>query len=123
MYKKSRSVLVQLQKIKMKKKFDVVSLFSGCGGFDLGFTGNFKFLKQNFSKTNFNIIWSNDIDRSSCETYKKNLNGHIGPSSNEQWLSSSLDSKDPRVLVSAITGKNVDGMLETLQRMLVNEWN
>ena len=76
-YKKSRSVLVQLQKIKMKKKFDVVSLFSGCGGFDLGFTGNFKFLKQNFSKTNFNIIWSNDIDRSSCETYKKNLNGHI----------------------------------------------
>ena len=53
----------------------------------------------------------------------KNLNGHIGPSSNEQWLSSSLDSKDPRVLVSAITGKNVDGMLETLQRMLVNEWN
>jgi len=59
----------------MKKNFDVVSLFSGCGGLDLGFTGNFKFLKQNFSKTNFNIISPagvfNNQTKSFIKKYKK----------------------------------------------------
>lgn len=42
-------------------RLDVVSLFSGCGGLDLG-----------FKKAGFNIIWANEFDKSIHETYEKN---------------------------------------------------
>lgn len=45
---------------------DVISLFSGCGGMDLG-----------FHKAGFNIKWANDIDNKACETYTKNIGNHI----------------------------------------------
>ncbi|NQY42856.1 MAG: DNA (cytosine-5-)-methyltransferase [Legionellales bacterium] len=44
-----------------------ISLFSGCGGMDLGFK-----LSGGFS-----INWANDIDEKACETYKKNIGNHI----------------------------------------------
>jgi DNA (cytosine-5)-methyltransferase 1 len=40
----------------------LISLFSGCGGFDLG-----------FKKAGFEIIFSNDIEKNLKETYEKNL--------------------------------------------------
>ena len=40
---------------------NVVSLFSGCGGLDLGFT-----------LAGFNVIYSNDIDKDVWETYERN---------------------------------------------------
>jgi len=43
------------------KNKNVVSLFSGCGGLDLGFT-----------KAGFNITWANDDDKDIRETYKRN---------------------------------------------------
>ena len=43
------------------KKMKIVSLFSGAGGLDLG-----------FSKAGFNIIWANEHDREIWETYEKN---------------------------------------------------
>lgn len=46
-----------------KKKYSVLSLFSGCGGLDLGFKGDFKFLDKRYSKRNFEIAWANDIDQ------------------------------------------------------------
>tara|TARA_R110001592_G_scaffold90356_4_gene265753 strand:+ start:668 stop:1795 length:1128 start_codon:yes stop_codon:yes gene_type:complete len=48
------------------QKIDVVSLFSGCGGMDLG-----------FFKSGFNIKWANDIEERACETYAKNIGDHI----------------------------------------------
>ena len=39
----------------------IVSLFSGCGGLDLG-----------FAKAGFNVIWANEFDKSIWETYEKN---------------------------------------------------
>jgi len=45
---------------------NVVSLFSGCGGFDLG-----------FKQCGFNIVWANDIDKDAIQTYKKNIGDHI----------------------------------------------
>jgi len=41
---------------------DVVSIFSGCGGFDLG-----------FKKAGYDIIFANDIDFRACETYQENF--------------------------------------------------
>lgn len=55
----------------------VISLFSGCGGMDLGFTGGFKFLGKKYSKLPFEIIWANDFNAAACTTYKKNIGDHI----------------------------------------------
>jgi DNA (cytosine-5)-methyltransferase 1 len=54
-------------------KFRVVSLFSGCGGFDLGFQGDFEYLRKYYPPTGFTVIWANDIDPQACLTYRNNL--------------------------------------------------
>jgi DNA (cytosine-5)-methyltransferase 1 len=38
-----------------QKPITVVSLFSGCGGMDLGFAGGFEFLGKRYKKNNFNL--------------------------------------------------------------------
>ena len=45
---------------------DVVSLFSGCGGLDLGFV-----------HAGANIVWANDIWEDAAKTYRLNLGDHI----------------------------------------------
>jgi DNA (cytosine-5)-methyltransferase 1 len=56
-----------MERIKSKiNDYKVVSLFSGIGGFDLGFEYN-----------GFNIIWANDFDKYAVETYKKNIGNNI----------------------------------------------
>ncbi|MCX5642318.1 MAG: DNA cytosine methyltransferase [Candidatus Omnitrophica bacterium] len=52
-----------------RRRFSVISLFSGCGGLDLGFIGGFDFLKKKYPKNRFEVIWANDIDESSCQTF------------------------------------------------------
>ena len=54
------------QTLENKKEIDVISLFSGCGGMDLG-----------FHQAGFNIKWANDIEQRACETYAKNIGNHI----------------------------------------------
>lgn len=54
---------------------NVVSLFSGCGGMDLGFRGGFDVLGRHYEKNPFNIIFANDIVKRACETYTRNF-GH-----------------------------------------------
>lgn len=44
----------------------VISLFSGCGGLDLGFI-----------KAGFEVIFANDIDKDACESYRQNIGNHI----------------------------------------------
>ena len=51
------------------KKFIVVSLFSGCGGLDLGFKGGFKVLGRTYRPKDFEIVWANDFDENACLTY------------------------------------------------------
>jgi DNA (cytosine-5)-methyltransferase 1 len=57
------------------KTHSVVSLFSGCGGMDLGFKGNFTFLEERYAPLPFDIVWSNDFNPFACRTYEQNL-GH-----------------------------------------------
>jgi len=40
---------------------NVVALFAGCGGLDLG-----------FRKAGFNIVWANEYDKDIWQTYEKN---------------------------------------------------
>lgn len=58
--------------INCQKTYKVVSLFSGCGGLDLGFTGDFHFRHKYFEKNNFNITFSNDIDPATELVYNAN---------------------------------------------------
>lgn len=50
----------------MNKKYKIASLFSGCGGLDLGFI-----------RSGFEVIWANDFFTDAVETYKKNIGNHI----------------------------------------------
>ncbi|CAM3051558.1 DNA cytosine methyltransferase [Paenibacillus sediminis] len=45
---------------------NIVSLFSGAGGMDLGFI-----------QAGHNIIWANDINAKAVKTYRKNIGNHI----------------------------------------------
>jgi DNA (cytosine-5)-methyltransferase 1 len=45
---------------------NVVSLFSGCGGLDLG-----------FKQAGYKILWANDNLLDACETYKNGIGDHI----------------------------------------------
>ncbi len=58
-------------------KYKVVSLFAGCGGLDLGFTGGFEFLNKKYAKRNFEIAWANDIEENACKTFKEYFGDHI----------------------------------------------
>jgi len=60
-----------------KKPITIVSLFSGCGGMDLGFLGGFEFLGKKYKKTQLEIIWANEINTAACNTYRKNIGNHI----------------------------------------------
>lgn len=59
------------------RSYSIVSLFSGCGGFDLGFIGKFNALGNYYPKLPFNIVWSNDNDKRACLTYQKNFQKEI----------------------------------------------
>ena len=55
------------------KLFKVVSLFSGCGGMDLGFLGGFEFGGHYYDHLPFEITWANDLNVAACKTYEQNL--------------------------------------------------
>ncbi|WP_437791890.1 DNA cytosine methyltransferase [Macrococcoides caseolyticum] len=48
------------------KKLNVVSLFAGAGGMDLG-----------FMQAGFDIVWANDFNADAVKTYKRNIGDHI----------------------------------------------
>lgn len=68
-------LLGRVPQLGLKKPLTVVSMFSGCGGMDLGFMGGFEFMGQSYPQLPFSIIWANDNNRSACKTYTHNL-GH-----------------------------------------------
>ena len=58
------------RKLPSNKVLNVVSLFSGCGGMDLGFRGDFNVFNKHYEKNNYNIIFANDIVEAACKTYE-----------------------------------------------------
>lgn len=62
---------------RVAKKYNVVSMFSGCGGMDLGFTGGFEIFGLRYRTLPFEIIWANDLNPEACKTYERNLGREI----------------------------------------------
>jgi DNA (cytosine-5)-methyltransferase 1 len=62
---------------KITKIYTVVSMFSGCGGMDLGFKGGFDIFGKHYARNPFRIIWANDINSAACNTYKRNIDKNI----------------------------------------------
>lgn len=60
-----------------QSSYSVVSLFSGCGGLDLGFRGGFSFLQKAYPKNPFEIVWANEINKAACATYRANVDSRI----------------------------------------------
>jgi DNA (cytosine-5)-methyltransferase 1 len=52
---------------------NVVSLFSGCGGADLGLIGGFNFLRRSYTAHNTRIIHASDFDAKAVSTYNLNF--------------------------------------------------
>ncbi len=52
--------------MKTPNKPKILSLFSGCGGLDLGFV-----------QEGFELVWANDNFHEACQTYKRNFGDHI----------------------------------------------
>lgn len=55
-----------------KKIYKIASLFSGCGGLDLGFAGGFSFLGKDYKRLNTEIVFANDFDVDACNCYNAN---------------------------------------------------
>lgn len=66
---------ISIEQLSKKNKLKVVSLFSGCGGMDLGFKGGFTIFGNEYEENPYEIIFSNDIARKACDTYEYNF-GH-----------------------------------------------
>lgn len=50
----------------------VASLFSGCGGLDLGFTGGFDFRGHQYERLDTHIVFANDFDQDAYNCYNSN---------------------------------------------------
>lgn len=70
-------IAAKMAGVSMQREIKVVSLFSGCGGMDLGFMGGFPFNGKIYDKLPFKIVWANDISQAACDTYKRNLKHKI----------------------------------------------
>jgi DNA (cytosine-5)-methyltransferase 1 len=107
-------------------KHSVVSLFSGCGGMDLGFRGEFDIFGKTYDALPFDIVWANDINQAACRTYRNNLGDviHCG----DIWQSLDKIPKRADVVIGgfpcqdiSINGKlgGLDGTRSGLYRALV----
>ena len=61
--------------IPVNRTLRVISLFSGCGGMDLGFRGDFDIRGKHYDKNPYEIVFANDIIQRACDTYTHNF-GH-----------------------------------------------
>lgn len=53
-------------------KYRIASLFSGCGGMDLGSEGGFDFLNRRYQRLNTEVVYAMDFDKPICEIYNAN---------------------------------------------------
>ncbi len=60
-------------KFNNEKPYKVISLFSSCGGMDLGFVGGFDIFGKHFDENPFEIVYAGDLTKHSTVTYNANF--------------------------------------------------
>jgi DNA (cytosine-5)-methyltransferase 1 len=75
----------------------VMSMFSGCGGMDLGFLGGFNYGGKTYAALPFRILHAVDVDPKSIQTYKLNIDNQAAVGDLTQISSSDLPKA--RVLI------------------------
>ncbi len=65
------------ERLNTTDKLKVVSLFSGAGGMDLGFKGDFDFLGEYYSQQPFELIFANDIFKQAADVYEVNFDHKV----------------------------------------------
>lgn len=119
-------IVSQIAKQKVPDEFTVVSLFSGCGGLDMGFLGGFKSLGKVYDRLPYRIVWANDIQAAACKTYEANLKHkiHCG----DVWAALDTLPKRADIVVGgfpcqdvSINGKmqGADGVRTTLYKAMI----
>ena len=74
-------------------KLNVLSLFSGAGGMDLGFSGGFQFLNEVYSQNPFNLLFANDIFKQAVDVYETNFEHSVERKSIVDLNKSDIDHK------------------------------
>ena len=54
-------------------KLNVLSLFSGAGGMDLGFKGGFDYLDSHYMENPYSLVFANDIFKQAADIYEDNF--------------------------------------------------
>ena len=67
---------ISVNLLPVNRRLKVISLFSGCGGMDLGFCGDFDIRGKYYEKNPYDIVFSNDILQKACDTYSYNFDHH-----------------------------------------------
>lgn len=62
---------------RVEREYKLVSMFSGCGGMDLGFLGGFKVFGRVYRRLPFRVVWANEHNPAACRTYRRNLDAEI----------------------------------------------
>jgi DNA (cytosine-5)-methyltransferase 1 len=65
--------IICMSNSKVKKTYNIASLFSGCGGMDLGAEGGFVYLGKKYPRHNTRVVFAMDFDKPICEVYNKNF--------------------------------------------------
>lgn len=130
--KHSISTIEKKPQLEAIKKHRIVSMFSGCGGMDMGFLGGFTFLGQEFEKNPYEIIWANDLNAAACRTYKENLGHDIHVGSIWDVIDTLPPAKDVDVVIGGFPcqdisvngkGQGIRGARSGLYRAMVDVVN
>lgn len=60
-------------KHRHKRPYRIASLFAGCGGLDLGFSGGFDFQGIHFNRLETKAVYANDFDHDAVICFNKNM--------------------------------------------------
>ena len=83
-----REIASSVAEIQVSDEKTIVSLFSGCGGMDLGFLGGFEFMGKTYDRLRYRIEFANDISAPACKTYLENIGDHIHQGDVEEMIDS-----------------------------------
>lgn len=90
----------QIEERKHSPPIKILSLFSGCGGMDLGFKGGFSFLGKEYSEHNVIIEFANDILKPAQKCYVYNFDKEV----NGKSITDLIDEDLPDTSIDLILG-------------------